>query len=349
MSLRALGQQKGNRGSPGAVSTLQKRTDIRRFRLGVLAKLDALFDAGLVEIIPGAAWLTPVRYLRPEHGNPISDIWAYQPYTEGTVYGTKHGIDYDVEWLGPTDPERTGYQTQKPLGLLQRMILSSCPDDGFVLDPFCGCGTAVIVAEDLKRKWIGIDITHLAIALIKYRLSDSFGLKEKRDYAVIGEPTAPAEAEALAKEDRDEFQKWAVGLVPRAFPFQDKKGADTGIDGILRFRDDTAEPKKNVIQVKSGGITLSVIRDFAHVIERDKATLGLFITLERPTKLMRLEADKVGFYTTPLGNRKIPRFQIRTIEELLDGKTFDIPQTAELTGIKIADKISRHKQIGLNL
>src|SRR5437763_7736395 len=97
--------------------------------------------------------------------------------------------------------------------------------------------------------------------------------------------------------NRDEFQKWAVGLVPRAFPFQDKKGADTGIDGILRFRDDNTEPKKNVIQVKSGKLTLSAVRDFAHVIDREKATLGLFISLEEPTKPMRQEADKMGFYT----------------------------------------------------
>src|SRR5207244_10054637 len=140
-----------------------------------------------------------------------------------------------------------------------------------------------------------IDITHLAIALIKYRLSDSFRFKEKRDYDVIGEPTTTTEAEALALQDRDEFQKWAVGLVPRAFPYQDKKGADSGIDGILRFRDDPREePKKNVIQVKSGKLTLSAVRDFAHVIDREKATLGLFISLEEPTKPMRQEADKMG-------------------------------------------------------
>ena len=116
---------------------------------------------------------------------------------------------------------------------------------------------------------------------------------------------------------------------------------------MLRFRDDNSEAKRNVIQVKSGNLTLSSVRDFAHVIDREKATLGLFITLEKPTKPMKLEADKVGFYTTPLGNRKIPRFQIRTVEQLLTGTAFDIPQTAELTGVKTAAEITDDKQVDL--
>jgi DNA modification methylase len=269
------------------------------------------------------------RMLDEQPGVSLQDLWT------------------DIKPLSGGEKERLGYPTQKPLALLERIIESSSNKGDVVLDPFCGCGTAVVAAQKLKRKWIGIDITHLAIALIKYRLSDSFRLKEKRDYDVIGEPTTAAEAEALALQDRDEFHKWAVGLVPRAFPFQDKKGADTGIDGILRFRDDNSEPKKNVIQVKSGKLTLSAVRDFAHVIDREKATLGLFITLDAPTKPMQLEADKMGFYTTPLGNRKIPRFQIRTVEQLLNDQLFDIPQTAELTGVKTAAEIKEDKQIGL--
>lgn len=124
--------------------------------LGVIDKLETLYKAGLIEINEGAAWPTPVRYLRPQDGHPLQDIWAYQPYTEGTVYGTKEGIDQDVSWLGPTDPERLGYQTQKPHGLLERIIRSSCPKDGVVLDAFCGCGTTVAAAERLNKRWIGI-------------------------------------------------------------------------------------------------------------------------------------------------------------------------------------------------
>jgi DNA modification methylase len=159
--------------------------------LGVLAKLDALYAAGLVEIRPGAAWPTPVRYLGDEDGHPIGDVWAYQPYTEGAVHGTQAGIDADVAWMGPTDPERLGYQTQKPLGLLARIIGSSCPPDGLVLDPFCGCGTALVAAQAGARRWIGIDKNHAAIGLVKERLRDAFRLEPERDYTILGESTAP--------------------------------------------------------------------------------------------------------------------------------------------------------------
>jgi DNA modification methylase len=155
-------------------------------RLGVLAKLDALDEAGLIEIHPGAAWPTPVRYLREEDGHPFGDIWAYQPYTEGAVHGTKHGIDADVAWMGPTDPERLGYQTQKPLGLLARIIDSSCPLGGVVLDPFCGSGTTIAAAQSASRRWIGIDQSRAAIHLVKQRLRDAFRLEPKRDYESVG-------------------------------------------------------------------------------------------------------------------------------------------------------------------
>jgi hypothetical protein len=153
--------------------------------LGVLAKLDALYEAGLVEIRPGAAWPTPVRYLRDGDGQPFGDIWAYQPYTEGAVHGTQAGIDADVAWMGPTDPERLGYQTQKPLGLLARIIGSSCPPNGLVLDPFCGCGTTIAAAQAASRSWIAIDQSRAAIRLVKQRLRDAFGLEPKRDYADV--------------------------------------------------------------------------------------------------------------------------------------------------------------------
>lgn len=311
--------------------------------LPLLKKLDALAEARMIAFPPLTSGALPTyrQYLHLSPGMPLQDLWTYQPHTRGVLYNSKEAIDEDVRWLvAQGDMERMGYATQKPIGLLSRIINSSTKKGEIVLDPFCGCGTAVVAAEKLKRKWIGIDITHLAIALIKYRLSDSFRLKEKRDYAIIGEPTTEKEAEALALQDRDEFQKWAVGLIPRAFPFQNKKGADTGIDGILRFRDDKSEPKKNVVQVKSGKLTLSSIRDFAHVIDREKATLGLFVALQKPTKPMQVEAGKMGFYTTPLGNRKIPRFQIRTIEQLLGGTPFDIPQTAEVSGVRTAAEIA---------
>jgi hypothetical protein len=237
--------------------------------------------------------------------------------------------------------ELLGYPTQKPLALLERIIQASSNEGDVVLDPFCGCGTAIVAAEKLRRQWIGIDITHLAIALIKYRLSDMFGLQERKDYQVIGEPTTEAEARALAQQDRDEFQKWAIGLIPRARPYQEKKGADTGIDGVLRFQDDPKAVKTALIQVKSGKVGVEQVRDFAHVINREGATLGLFLTLEPPTAKMREEAGRLGFYSTPLGNIRIPRLQIRTVAQLLAGEGFQIPSTALRMGVAQAQRIER--------
>jgi site-specific DNA-methyltransferase (adenine-specific) len=165
-------------------------------QLGVLAKLDALLAAGLVEIAPGAAWPTPVRYLRAGDGTPIPDIWAYQPYTEGCVHGSEHGVDHDVAWIGPTDPERVGYPTQKPLGLLGRIIASSCPADGVVLDPFCGSGTTVVAASKLGRRWIAIDSAPMVVDLLRQRLAGAAGDDlprfEVRDVARVESQRAPA-------------------------------------------------------------------------------------------------------------------------------------------------------------
>ncbi|MCS7273732.1 MAG: DNA methyltransferase [Fimbriimonadales bacterium] len=261
---------------------------------------------------------------------------AYAPHPEGK-------IPEDWWTIPPVNSqakERLGYPTQKPLALLERIIQASSNEGDLVLDPFCGCGTAIVAAEKLRRQWIGIDITHLAIALIKYRLSDMFGLQERKDYQVIGEPTTEAEARALAQQDRDEFQKWAIGLVPRARPYQQKKGADTGIDGVLYFQDDPRDAKKALIQVKSGKVSVKDIREFAQVVKREGATLGLFLTLEPPTEPMIREAEQEGFYTTPLGNRLLPRLQIRTVAQLLSGEGFLIPSTALLMGVQQAERVA---------
>ncbi|BCW95645.1 MAG: restriction endonuclease subunit M [Fimbriimonadales bacterium] len=256
------------------------------------------------------------RYLNERKGSIITNIWT------------------DVTPLHASMKERLGYPTQKPLALLERIIQASSNEGEVVLDPFCGCGTAIVAAHKLNRRWIGIDITHLAIALIKYRLSDMFDLKEGVDYRVIGEPTSVEDARALALQDRDEFQRWAIGLIPRAFPYQQKKGADTGIDGMLHFTDNPREhPKKVVIQVKSGRVGVKDIRDFRGVLEREGATLGLFVSLEPPTEPMLREAEQAGYYKTPLGDIALPRLQIRTVEQLLRGEGFAIPSAALLMGV----------------
>jgi len=258
--------------------------------------LEALYQAGHIRIEPGVAWPVMVRYLDERDGMPVPDIWAYQPYTEGTLHGTDQGIDADVAWMGTTDPERLGYPTQKSEGLLERIIAASSNEGDLVLDPFCGCGTTIAVAEHLKRRWIGIDITHLAISLMRHRLQDTFG-PVLTSYEVIGDPKDLESARALAEENRYQFEWWSLGLVD-ARPAQDKrKGADRGVDGYINFFDDNSGRAKTVaVQVKSGHVNAAYVRDLKGVLEREKAPIGILITLEEPTRPMLQEAAAGGFY-----------------------------------------------------
>jgi site-specific DNA-methyltransferase (adenine-specific) len=317
-------EQSSNKSSAGETRIIQGRTVVSE--IGWRWSQET-FDQRLKENPYLIYWTSTGRprykiYADEYKGKPVGDIWT------------------DVPYLSSGDAERLGYPTQKPLALLERILQASSNEGDTVLDPFCGCGTAIVAAQKLNRRWIGIDITHLAIALIKYRLSDMFDLKEGEDYRVVGEPTTVAEARALAQQDRDEFQKWAIGLIPRARPYQDKKGKDTGIDGVLFFKDDLKDPKRALIQVKSGRVSVKDVRDFRGVLEREGATLGLFVTLEPPTRDMVQEAEQAGFYTTPLGNLRIPRLQIRTVEELLAGTGFAIPSAALLMGVAQAERVS---------
>ena len=219
-------------------------------------KLDRLYELGYIKIRDGQAWPIYEHYVTPEDGQSIPDIWAYQPYTEGTVFGREDGIDSDVRWLSTTDQERLGYPTQKPEALLQRIIESSSNEGDVVLDPFCGCGTAVAAAEKLKRRWIGVDVTHLAVALMKNRLKTGFNIVPGKDYEVVGEPADVGSARALAEQDRYQFEFWAMSLL-EAFPREQKKrGADRGIDGVIHFIDGPRRSAhKAVVQVKSGRVS----------------------------------------------------------------------------------------------
>ena len=324
-------------------------------KLGVLGKLERLFQQGLVEIKKGSAWPNPVRYLKEADGQPLSDIWAAQPYTQGTVYGTDEIIDADVRWLGTTDPERLGYQTQKPLGLLERIIRSACPEDGIVLDPFCGCGTTIIASEKLHRRWVGIDITYLAINLIKGRLKESFPLSK---FKVEGEPKDLDGARALAQQkDRYQFQWWALNLIENAHPSRSstakpregKKGADEGVDGWIRFVDKAeGHYEKIVIQVKSGHVGVKDIRELRDVANRQKAVIGIFVTLEEPTSEMTKEAKATDPYVSPLWKHEYPTIQILTVDQLLKGVRPDIPSTTvnvyqEAQTIQKADRTKETK------
>lgn len=239
------------------------------------------------------------------------------------------GVRQDDVWeIGRVPPIKQLFPTQKPETLLERIILASSNEDDIVLDPFCGCGTTITVAELLKRNWIAIDITHLAITLIKKRLLDTFG--EQIKYQIIGEPVSLPDAEVLARQNPYQFQYWALGLVG-ARPVEEKKGADKGIDGRLYFHDagKGGKTKQIVISVKSGHVSVSQIRDLRGVIEREQAEIGVFVCLHEPTKAMRSEAAGAGFYDSPWGSRH-PRLQIITIVELLSGRGINYPPSKQV-------------------
>ena len=195
-----------------------------------------------------------------------------------------------------------------------------------VLDPFCGCGTAVAAAQKLNRQWLGIDVTHLAVALMKSRLKTAFNLDPGADYAVVGEPRDVGSARALWEQDPYQFQFWAVSLLEAQPQGERRRGADRGIDGIIYFVDGPRRtPQKVVIQVKGGRVSSPQIRDLKGVVEREKAALGLFISLDDPTRDMRTEEAGGGFYHSELWQRDFPKIQLRTIADLLADRGFDLP------------------------
>ena len=265
-------------------------------------KLDALASLGLLDLPNSSSGSLPTyrQYLDRSPGVLLQDIWAYQPHTRGVLYNSDEAIDEDVRWLtAQGDVERLGYQTQKPVGLLERIVGASSTPDATVLDPFCGCGTTIHAAERLGRSWIGIDITHLSISLIEKRLRDAFPAVA---FDVHGTPKDLEGAQALAAQDKYQFQWWAVSLVD-AVPYGGKKkGPDTGIDGHIYFKPDGKTTEKAIVSVKGGeNINVGMVRDLAHVVDREKAKIGLFITLAEPTGPMKTEAVKAGYYQTDFG------------------------------------------------
>jgi site-specific DNA-methyltransferase (adenine-specific) len=229
----------------------------------------------------------------------------------------------DIDRLNQTAKERLGYPTQKPVALLERIISASSNPGDVVLDPFCGCGTTVHAAQKLDRQWIGIDVTPLAINLIKRRLSEAFGAAA--NFRVIGLPQDHDGAQALFDQDPHAFQLWAVSLIPDAQPWKGgKKGADTGIDGQVYLRTGKSESHRAMISVKGGkNVGVAMVRDFAHVIDREKALQGFFLTLTKPTSEMEKEAVKAGFVETEHG--RFRKLQIITIDQMLTGHRPEMP------------------------
>ncbi len=234
----------------------------------------------------------PRRKVRPEAepGQQIGNLWT------------------DIEAIGSQAAERLGYPTQKPEALLERIIRASSNEGDVVLDPFCGCGTAIAVSQRLNRQWLGIDITYAAIQTIKMRLAAFDGIK----YETRGEPVSLSDAQKLAQEDPYQFQWWSLGLVG-ARPDAQKKGADKGIDGKLYFPGRRGEGDHHLRQGRAGPL------------ERRQRTggrrpagewrHGVLITMYEPTAPMRAEAASAGFYQSQWGRH--PRIQILTVAELL--------------------------------
>ena len=301
-------------------------------------KLDVLEANGLIYWPPKGLVPQYKRYLEEEGGVPIQDVIS------------------DIDPISAHATERLGYPTQKPLALLERIITASSNPGDVVLDPFCGCGTAIVAAQKLGRHWLGIDITPLATSLIVARL-ETMHVRDQRvvkagdpDFArafkVEGLPTDVAGARKMFEDDHKKFEMWAVQLIP-ATP-QDKKGADGGIDGIKDFAVGDRKPLRAVAQVKGGHVGAPQVQQLRGALERFGAGLGLFVSLEAPTRHMKEEALAAGFYTIPLTGRKIERLQIRTVGDLLDGRAFDLPSvSAPAQGVAVAP--SSVRQAGLDL
>ncbi len=292
-------------------------------------------------------WYAAGRILLKKDGTPRLD--GLKVYLDELPGKQVPSIWNDIPRIGNTSKERLGYPTQKPLALLERVIKTSSNESDVVLDAFAGCGTTIEAAATLNRQWIGVDITHLAIALLKYRLADAFGDDVK--YEIIGEPKDAAGATALAAQDRYQFQWWALSLI-RARPYQGKKkGADEGVDGLIYYQDvDPDKPKKMltqkiVVQVKSGKVSVKDIRELKSVVEAQAAVIGVFITLNRPTQPMVKEAAAAGrFQWLHVSHTTYPKIQIRTIDELLAGGGIEYPQTPVDVTFRRAERAASQNQ-----
>lgn len=303
--LMASGKRGGETGRPWRGFDPNTRGQSGMHWITVHSKLDAYAEQGLV-VFPAKDDGTPrlKYYLDQNDGVPVSDFWD------------------DIDLINSMGSESLGYPTQKPLALLERIIAASSNEGDVVLDPFCGCGTAVHAAQKLGRKWLGIDVTHLAIGLIEKRMKDAFpGV----DFTVEGRPQDLSSALDLAERDKHQFELWALSVVD-AMPWNGgRKGADGGIDGLIYFRPDGKRTEKAIVEVKGGGIGVKDIGRLAQVMERERALFGVYLTARAPTRAMESDAAAVGLWENEYTGRKHPRLQILTLAELFQGKRPDIP------------------------
>lgn len=333
-----------------------------RYQLSTMEQLDSEGRIYFPKKIDGSFDFTKrlrlKRYISETKGSIVTNVWT------------------DIHPLHASHAERLGYPTQKPEALLERIILASSNEGDVVLDPFCGCGTTVAVAERLKRRWIGIDITYLAVDLMERRLLDMFtpaadvkrladipvqmrrkalnkywttgeddlgiGIKTGlQPYEVIGDPKDLDSAQALANNDKFQFEWWCVSQV--GAQSREKKGADRGIDGVITFMDREGEYEKAIVSVKGGKVGVAQIRDLVGTIDRESAAIGVFICIEEPTSAMLKEAASAGRWQSQLNvNATFPRIQLLTVSDIFNGKRVEIPAWG-LQTFKKAKKVDKTK------
>ncbi|MCU1284778.1 MAG: methyltransferase [Acidobacteriales bacterium] len=264
------------------------------------------------------------------------------------------GVPMDDVWdIGRVPPIKQLFPTQKPDSLLERIIDATTREGDVVLDAYCGCGTTVVLAERMKRSWIGIDITYQAISVILFRLEQEWGKGHIETISLDGIPKDMKSALALAnKQDdrlRKEFEKWAIlTYTDNAAVVRDKKGADRGVDGVAYFYATKDETAKAIFQVKSGGVKRSDVATLAGDLQRESAAIGILLTLEPPSRNMMLEAKSAGPYIHPLSGRSHDKIQIVTVEDIIEsGKRLELPLNIEV--LRAAQRGKSAKQMELKL
>jgi len=277
---------------------------------GVQERLDTLDEYDMIIHPERGFWPSLKKYAASDLGKPIQDI-ILEPI------GFTNFSSSNSEYLG--------YPTQKPLGLLEKLLRVSSNEGDIVLDPFCGCGTAVDAAQALGRRWIGMDVSVLAINVVRARLEDTHGVNVLSGVNITGIPTSLEAAQMLFSQDAFEFERWAVGLV-HARP-NDKQTGDRGSDGELVFPSrDKMRTQRGIVSVKGGAnLNPAIVRDLIGTVANMNAMMGVLITLQQPTRGMVKAAAEAGTWTDIFTNRTFPKIQMMTIADLLDGKTLDMP------------------------
>jgi hypothetical protein len=246
------------------------------------------------------------HYLEEQEGRKAGDVWT------------------NIAPLQAVGAERLGYPTQKPLALLERVLNASSDPGDVVLDPFCGCGTTIDAAQKLGRRWVGIDVTYLAMDLIDKRLRATYGEDVAKSYKVHGIPHDLDGARALFAANHFDFERWAVSLVDGQ-PNQKQVG-DRGVDGVIRFpTDNKSGTGRALVSVKGGAQNPGYVRDLQGTVEQERADLGVYVCLQEPTKGLRDVANGSGSYTHPVDGRTFPKVQILTIAQLLAGARPNMP------------------------